>query len=67
MIARGKHSSLFSLSGSDEEKKVLRPKNEETRFICKIYWSQKTCCQNKSKFNTEDYFVQHMNITIYKV
>ncbi len=25
---------------------------------------EKTCFQNKSKFITEDYFVQHMNIPI---
>ncbi len=42
----------------------LRLENEETRLICKIYWSQKTCFQNKYKFITEDDFVQHMNITI---
>ncbi len=28
---------------------------------------EKTCFQNKSNFITEDYFVQHMNITINKV
>jgi len=27
---------------------------------------EKTCFQNKSKFIIEDYFVQHMNITINK-
>ncbi len=27
---------------------------------------RKTCFQNKSKFNTEDHIVQHMNITINK-
>jgi len=27
---------------------------------------EKTCFQNKSKFFTEDYIVQHMNITINK-
>ncbi len=25
---------------------------------------KKNCFQNKSKFITEDYFVQHMNVTI---
>ncbi len=28
---------------------------------------EKTCFQNKSKFITKNYFVQHMNITVNKV
>ena len=34
---------------------------------CKLLLQEKTCFQNKSKLNTEDYFVQHMNITMNKV
>ncbi len=33
--------------------------------LCIVADKRKDCFQNKSKFITEDYFVQHMNIKIH--
>ncbi len=37
------------------------------QFAQGVQLQEQTCFQNKSKFITEDYFVQHMNIRINKV
>ncbi len=48
----GKHSSLkFVYYGEKKSHNIVK---------------EKTCFQNKSKFITEDCFVQHMNITTNK-